>query len=292
MSLMGLAPTMSRTVIRFTREGLEGRVTGYREVTVPAHSITAKNSTSLLRKPASKADFVRGKAGFFPFSPGGVEAGSANDRAEELEKHEAVVEERIGRDGLLRVAPGMSRGLRFEDENVDEVQEDVEGENFSFGDVQPRRAKRGAATNGDKAQTEKPIAELDSIDDLLPAEFPMLAPRSDLFAAAARPRHKEWAHMVDINQELTNFRELVPNMAKEWPFELDTFQKEAVYHLEQGDSVFVAAHTSAGKTVVAEYAIALAAKHMTKWVETGRIFFLFFFLTAEPGLYTPLQSRL
>lgn len=33
-----------------------------------------------------------------------------------------------------------------------------------------------------------------------------------------------------------------------------------------GDSVFVAAHTSAGKTVVAEYAIALAAKHMTKCV--------------------------
>ena len=33
-----------------------------------------------------------------------------------------------------------------------------------------------------------------------------------------------------------------------------------------GDSVFVAAHTSAGKTVVAEYAIALAAKHMTRYV--------------------------
>ena len=28
--------------------------------------------------------------------------------------------------------------------------------------------------------------------------------------------------------------------------------------------MFVAAHTSAGKTVVAEYAIALAAKHMTR----------------------------
>jgi antiviral helicase SKI2 len=70
--------------------------------------------------------------------------------------------------------------------------------------------------------------------------------------------------MVDINQELKNFKELVPSMAREWPFELDTFQKEAVYHLENGDSVFVAAHTSAGKTVVAEYAIALAAKHMTK----------------------------
>lgn len=32
-----------------------------------------------------------------------------------------------------------------------------------------------------------------------------------------------------------------------------------------GDSVFVAAHTSAGKTVVAEYAIALAEKHMSRW---------------------------
>ena len=52
----------------------------------------------------------------------------------------------------------------------------------------------------------------------------------------------------------------------QYPFELDTFQKEAVYHLEMGDSVFVAAHTSAGKTVVAEYAIALAAKHMTRFM--------------------------
>ena len=52
----------------------------------------------------------------------------------------------------------------------------------------------------------------------------------------------------------------------QYDFELDTFQKEAVYHLEMGDSVFVAAHTSAGKTVVAEYAIALAAKHMTRFM--------------------------
>jgi antiviral helicase SKI2 len=44
-----------------------------------------------------------------------------------------------------------------------------------------------------------------------------------------------------------------------------------VYHLENGDSVFVAAHTSAGKTVVAEYAIALAAKHMTKAIYTSPI---------------------
>lgn len=50
----------------------------------------------------------------------------------------------------------------------------------------------------------------------------------------------------------------------QWPFELDVFQKQAVLCLENHDNVFVAAHTSAGKTVVAEYAIALCNKHMTR----------------------------
>ena len=44
-------------------------------------------------------------------------------------------------------------------------------------------------------------------------------------------------------------------MAQTFPFELDGFQKHAIYHLENNECVFVAAHTSAGKTVVAEYAI-------------------------------------
>ena len=39
----------------------------------------------------------------------------------------------------------------------------------------------------------------------------------------------------------------------------------------QGRSVFVAAHTSAGKTVAAEYAFALAAKHYTRAVYTSPI---------------------
>ena len=50
----------------------------------------------------------------------------------------------------------------------------------------------------------------------------------------------------------------------QWPFELDVFQKQAVLHLENHNCVFVAAHTSAGKTVVAEYAIALSMNHMTR----------------------------
>lgn len=55
-----------------------------------------------------------------------------------------------------------------------------------------------------------------------------------------------------------------------------------------GDSVFVAAHTSAGKTVVAEYAIALAAKHMTKSVSS---FALTTILTQYRAIYTsPIKA--
>jgi superfamily II RNA helicase len=54
------------------------------------------------------------------------------------------------------------------------------------------------------------------------------------------------------------------NLFIKWKFELDPFQKQAVYLMENSECVFVAAHTSAGKTVVAEYAIALSFKHKTK----------------------------
>jgi antiviral helicase SKI2 len=70
---------------------------------------------------------------------------------------------------------------------------------------------------------------------------------------------------------MSQFKDLVPSPAITYPFELDDFQKRAVYRLEQGNCVFVAAHTSAGKTVVAEYAIALARKHMTKTIYTSPI---------------------
>ena len=55
---------------------------------------------------------------------------------------------------------------------------------------------------------------------------------------------------------------LVPKMAWEYPFELDVFQKRAVCRLEQNENVLVCAHTSAGKTVIAEYAISLALNKM------------------------------
>ncbi|KAK9078766.1 hypothetical protein SSX86_002824 [Deinandra increscens subsp. villosa] len=82
---------------------------------------------------------------------------------------------------------------------------------------------------------------------------------------------KVWAVSGGSDGIADHFDELVPDMALDFPFELDAFQKEAIYYLEKGESVFVAAHTSAGKTVVAEYAFALASKHCTRAVYTAPI---------------------
>ena len=46
--------------------------------------------------------------------------------------------------------------------------------------------------------------------------------------------------------------------AKTYPFTLDPFQSQAILCIENNQSVLVSAHTSAGKTVTAEYAIALS----------------------------------
>ncbi|BFZ61214.1 Antiviral helicase ski2 [Saitoella coloradoensis] len=264
-SVYALPTTVSRTSIRFTREGLEGRITGYQEVTIPSTDINAKNSTSILRKPAARTDFVRGRSGFVPFLPGGLEDGTIDGE----EKHDEVSPK-----GLLQVAPGLSRGLRatkHDDLNeVDEVGE-TNPDVWKLGEVKPIRREIAAVENA-KKQNPSISEEADGLDDLLPTDFPLLASTVDSArSSTGRPKGREWAHVVDVNQELTNFHDLVPDMAKKYSFELDTFQKEAVYHLEQGDSVFVAAHTSAGKTVVAEYAIALAAKHMTRAIYTSPI---------------------
>lgn len=59
--------------------------------------------------------------------------------------------------------------------------------------------------------------------------------------------------------------------AKEYKFQLDSFQQEAVNYIEKGESVLVAAHTSAGKTAVAEYAIAKSLRDKQRVVYTSPI---------------------
>ncbi|KAJ8611054.1 hypothetical protein MRB53_038141 [Persea americana] len=59
--------------------------------------------------------------------------------------------------------------------------------------------------------------------------------------------------------------------AREWPFRLDPFQEVSIASIERNESVLVSAHTSAGKTVVAEYAIAQCLKNNQRVIYTSPI---------------------
>ena len=59
--------------------------------------------------------------------------------------------------------------------------------------------------------------------------------------------------------------------ARTYPFTLDPFQRASVQCLEREESVLVAAHTSAGKTVVAEYAIAMSLRDKQRVIYTSPI---------------------
>lgn len=59
------------------------------------------------------------------------------------------------------------------------------------------------------------------------------------------------------------------DMAKTYPFKLDPFQQVSIACLERKESVLVSAHTSAGKTAVAEYAIAMAFRDKQRVIYTS-----------------------
>ncbi|ORX40739.1 NUC185 domain-domain-containing protein [Kockovaella imperatae] len=257
---LSLAPLPQTHTILPNTKGLSAQFAGWREALAPRQPAHPTLSSSSNRAPGDLQNFVRGKGSYAPFLPGGLEP--------EVKQAEEDEEEDEDEDGWRTRAPGLPRGLKLQGAD------DFLSEMLGSSSIAPKAKHR--RTDGDSPTLEVsrlPDAELRStsrknVDDLLPVgRLPAPPPSRRQFKA----QRKEWAHIVDVKQELVNFDELVPEPARTYPFTLDNFQKEAVYRLEMGDSVFVAAHTSAGKTVVAEYAIALAAKHMTRAIYTSPI---------------------
>ena len=71
--------------------------------------------------------------------------------------------------------------------------------------------------------------------------------------------------------EYVPLKPLSKTPVKEFPFVLDPFQREALRCIETSQSVLVSAHTSAGKTVVAEYAIATSLRDTQRVIYTTPI---------------------
>jgi len=134
--------------------------------------------------------------------------------------------------------------------------------------------------------SEEPLPPEDEVDSLLSEMNYTL--QSPIDRAMAEKKSSTSAWSIDDQKDAKNrkswavtdyipltdnadFHTLCPNPALTFPFELDDFQKQAILRLEKRQCVFLAAHTSAGKTVCAEYAVALAKKHCTRAIYTSPI---------------------
>ncbi|KAI8064529.1 rRNA-processing arch domain-containing protein [Gongronella butleri] len=101
-----------------------------------------------------------------------------------------------------------------------------------------------------------------------------VAPPSDAEDGKLTLQHQV-RHQVAIppNYKYVPISQHVPpaDPARTYPFTLDPFQRVAVSSIERNESVLVSAHTSAGKTVVAEYAIAQCLKNKQRVIYTSPI---------------------
>uniref|UniRef100_A0A671WY73 SKI2 subunit of superkiller complex n=1 Tax=Sparus aurata TaxID=8175 RepID=A0A671WY73_SPAAU len=243
-SLLNCTPSALHTGLSVVRDPTTGMLLDFTEVLMEDTGLSAKNSLSLHRQPGPPSESLRGSNTNYPFLPGGMEELSLDQIKKKSELEKDVDFE----NDLLKVPPGLKAGMDFTDK----------GE-ISHIHMQKKEIVQALA---------HPLCLQDAVSSSAPPE----KGKDEKSKPKENPEEsKKWAIPVNITAPCDDFYKRVPNPAFKWPFELDVFQKQAVLRLEAHDSVFVAAHTSAGKTVVAEYAIALSQKHMTRTIYTSPI---------------------
>ncbi|CAD5224854.1 unnamed protein product [Bursaphelenchus xylophilus] len=236
----------------------------------------AAHSMSMLRAPDPEAfGKVKGKSGNIPFIPGGFDTSTLNDILKDpYSVSEGEDEEKyLNFEVLLDQPPGFSEPVEVP-ETVQPLEgRDVAPPGFDTSPAPPpglamsqpqitstdlQHIQETAEIDPSIQQESKPSIHVEDSD--IPDEFEALKIEgNDDLVLQMAPEMAEFTHAKLLDEE------------KEYPFELDTFQKSAVVAMEAGDSVFVAAHTSAGKTVVADYAIALGQLHKTRVIYTSPI---------------------
>ncbi|XP_066249016.1 superkiller complex protein 2 [Euwallacea similis] len=274
LELLDYERAPSSTTLRVQRDLDTGEIIDFLEVAIENVGATARNSMSFTREPVPPSDYVRGSASYIPFQPG-----SFPEPDEDLLKLNILKDTK----DLLNVAPGFDRGLSFAEDGCTLMSNDdhlKNSENFTTKKVnllELIEQEQQLLADWD-AKPEAPNQEVEVMQEaeLLPDEEEVLPKEPHILNLSAAPppsqlQVSKWAVLLDPNKQITDFKKKVPDMAKKFPFELDNFQKLAILQLEQHNHVFVAAHTSAGKTVVAEYAIALSQKHMTRTIYTSPI---------------------
>ncbi|KEY70341.1 hypothetical protein S7711_06815 [Stachybotrys chartarum IBT 7711] len=146
----------------------------------------------------------------------------------------------------------------------DEDSQDEESDTTSQQDKKRRKKEGGAdPVLTDTFQTAE-TREVAGASTLVPQDASFVLSHNIQHQVALPP---------DLNYEYVPLSEHKPpaEPAKTYNFKLDPFQSLSVASIEREESVLVSAHTSAGKTVVAEYAIAQCLKRNQRVIYTSPI---------------------
>jgi len=114
-----------------------------------------------MRKPAAKEDFVRGRSGQFPFSPGGLEG--IDDSISRF-----TVNEKTQFGPLSSIPPGFTRGLKINGTKEDLDIDITEANEEETAEVVRSVHLANPATS--KQRNKEALSQYESIDDLLPED--------------------------------------------------------------------------------------------------------------------------
>uniref|UniRef100_A0A0G4HZ21 Helicase C-terminal domain-containing protein n=1 Tax=Chromera velia CCMP2878 TaxID=1169474 RepID=A0A0G4HZ21_9ALVE len=169
----------------------------------------------------------------------------------------------------------------FDEEKAEEVV--AESRKRASGDAEGDGAGEGGdGEMGEEEDPQKKTKKTKRIDDMLQKEIEAAAEEmEDPFSGDQDTYDVEFetfstdgtncAHECIKPRGWTRKPRPTGPPAKEYKFTLDAFQQAAVGALEIQESVLVSAHTSAGKTVVAEYAISMALRDKQRVIYTSPI---------------------
>ena len=147
------------------------------------------------------------------------------------------------------------------------------------GQANDNEAENGAAEKLKKRQKRDAEPEPIVTDDFETEQSREVAAAAGLQAQAQDGQAVVLSHQVRHQVALPPDYDYVPisehkapaEPARTWPFALDPFQQVSIASIQRNESVLVSAHTSAGKTVVAEYAIAQCLKNNQRVIYTSPI---------------------
>lgn len=169
-----------------------------------------------------------------------------------------------------------------EKSSINESDDGIHGEmeDITSGSVSKRKLKEDQANDLPKrhrgehrsvvADSFATEAEIEYSDAKIDPETGLKSNQDNKLVLSHDIRHEVAIPTEYSYENIMNHKPLDPPN-RTYPFTLDPFQRISINCIERNESVLVAAHTSAGKTVIAEYAIATSLKKKQRVIYTSPI---------------------